>query len=193
MRGQQLLAELRRQGPRGRVPILAVTAEAMVGDEARLLEAGFDGYLAKPLDVARFVEVVEQHLRGSGPPAASEPVVSTPKKRRPQREPTTRNPAFRSRLETLRTRFAISLPRQVAELRDALEHARGGDPQAALARAHRIAGAAGSFGFEREGQLARTIEEAIRGLQAADRLREAGQEWQEIDAAMGELLAVVGE
>jgi CheY-like chemotaxis protein len=37
------------------VPAIAVTAYAMRGDEERLLEAGFDAYIAKPIDTREFV------------------------------------------------------------------------------------------------------------------------------------------
>jgi CheY-like chemotaxis protein len=46
-----------------RVPVVAVTAQAMKDDESRLLEAGFDGYLAKPIDTRSLPEVVERFLR----------------------------------------------------------------------------------------------------------------------------------
>jgi two-component system cell cycle response regulator len=45
------------------IPIVAVTALAMVGDRDRMLAAGFDGYIAKPIAPETFVEQVESFLR----------------------------------------------------------------------------------------------------------------------------------
>jgi CheY-like chemotaxis protein len=45
------------------VPIVAMTAYAMTGDEERTRQAGCDGYLAKPLDPATFVAAVRRYLR----------------------------------------------------------------------------------------------------------------------------------
>ncbi len=45
------------------VPALAITAQAMKGDESRFLAAGFDGYLSKPIDTRRLPEVVERFIR----------------------------------------------------------------------------------------------------------------------------------
>jgi two-component system cell cycle response regulator len=45
-----------------RVPLLAVTALALVGDRERMLGAGFDGYLSKPIDPETFVPEVEAFL-----------------------------------------------------------------------------------------------------------------------------------
>jgi len=44
-------------------PLVAVTALAMVGDRDRVLAAGFDGYLAKPIDPETFVRQMEVYLR----------------------------------------------------------------------------------------------------------------------------------
>jgi CheY-like chemotaxis protein len=41
------------------VPIIAVTAFAMVGDRDKILARGFDGYIAKPITPERFVAEVE--------------------------------------------------------------------------------------------------------------------------------------
>ena len=41
-----------------RVPIIALTANAMQGDKARLMEDGYDGYIAKPISVPEFIETI---------------------------------------------------------------------------------------------------------------------------------------
>ena len=43
------------------VPVLAVTAQAMKGDRERFIEAGFDGYLSKPVDVPELIRTVGEH------------------------------------------------------------------------------------------------------------------------------------
>jgi CheY-like chemotaxis protein len=45
-----------------RVPLIAVTALAMVGDRDRVLAAGFDGYVSKPIDPETFVSQIECFL-----------------------------------------------------------------------------------------------------------------------------------
>jgi two-component system cell cycle response regulator len=45
------------------IPIVAVTAFAMVGDRDRILAAGFDGYIPKPLNPETFVRDVEAFLK----------------------------------------------------------------------------------------------------------------------------------
>ncbi len=44
------------------IPIVAMTAHAMEGDEARCLAAGMDGYISKPIDLVRVFEVIESVL-----------------------------------------------------------------------------------------------------------------------------------
>jgi two-component system cell cycle response regulator len=44
------------------VPLLAVTAYAMVGDREKVLEAGFDGYIPKPINPEIFLGQVEEFL-----------------------------------------------------------------------------------------------------------------------------------
>src|SRR5438552_18349283 len=44
------------------IPIIAVTAFAMRGDEETFRQGGCDGYIAKPISVDKFLEVVEQFV-----------------------------------------------------------------------------------------------------------------------------------
>ena len=44
------------------VPVVATTANVLVGDKERCLEAGCDEYLPKPLDIRRLREVMDHYL-----------------------------------------------------------------------------------------------------------------------------------
>jgi CheY-like chemotaxis protein len=44
----------------GRVPILALTANAMKGDENICLEAGMDGYVAKPFEADKLIAAIKK-------------------------------------------------------------------------------------------------------------------------------------
>jgi two-component system, cell cycle response regulator DivK len=44
------------------IPIIAVTALALRGDEERVLEAGCDAYISKPISVAKFLAEVKKFL-----------------------------------------------------------------------------------------------------------------------------------
>lgn len=46
------------------IPIVALTAQAMNGDKEKVLQAGCDGYLTKPLDVPKLLETVAKYLSG---------------------------------------------------------------------------------------------------------------------------------
>lgn len=60
--GFEALAAIRKDPEIKSVPIIAVTASAMPADRAKVLAAGFDGYVTKPFEVKEIVEVVKQHL-----------------------------------------------------------------------------------------------------------------------------------
>jgi two-component system cell cycle response regulator DivK len=60
--GLEALALLRADAATASIPVAALTAYAMAGDRERLLAAGFDGYLEKPLDVRALPRQVEALL-----------------------------------------------------------------------------------------------------------------------------------
>jgi CheY-like chemotaxis protein len=66
MDGFELLGKLREDAHLRSIPTIAVTALAMLGDRDRVLAAGFDGYLSKPIDPATFAAELEPHLPPAG-------------------------------------------------------------------------------------------------------------------------------
>ena len=66
MDGVEALSRLRMDERTASIPVLAVTAQAMEGDSERIKEAGFDGYLSKPVDIDELLTTVEQHCGGRG-------------------------------------------------------------------------------------------------------------------------------
>ena len=44
------------------IPVIAVTAFAMKGDEERIRQGGCEAYISKPISVKHFLEVVRKHL-----------------------------------------------------------------------------------------------------------------------------------
>ncbi len=62
MDGLEALALLRADGRTAAIPVVALTAQAMQGDRERFLEAGFDGYISKPVDVADFLRTIEAYV-----------------------------------------------------------------------------------------------------------------------------------
>ncbi len=44
------------------IPVIAVTAFAMKGDEQKIREGGCEDYISKPISVSRFMEIVDKYL-----------------------------------------------------------------------------------------------------------------------------------
>lgn len=64
--GFELLKELRGSVHR-ELRVVALTAHAMSGDRDRAIEAGFDGYITKPIDIHEFPAQVEAALTAAPP------------------------------------------------------------------------------------------------------------------------------
>jgi CheY-like chemotaxis protein len=59
----------RERATGGHLPIIALTANAMVGDQERCLQAGMDGYVSKPIDIARLLAEIRRVQAAINPPA----------------------------------------------------------------------------------------------------------------------------
>jgi two-component system, cell cycle response regulator DivK len=66
MDGLEATALLKRNETTRGIPVIALTALAMKGDEERIRAAGCDGYIAKPLAYKDFLVVIREHLAKSG-------------------------------------------------------------------------------------------------------------------------------
>jgi CheY-like chemotaxis protein len=60
--GHDAARQLKAESATATIPIVAVTAQAMLGDRERALAAGCDDYCTKPLDAERFREIVHRYL-----------------------------------------------------------------------------------------------------------------------------------
>lgn len=45
-----------------KIPVIAVTAFAMKGDEQKIREGGCEGYISKPISVTGFIETIQKYL-----------------------------------------------------------------------------------------------------------------------------------
>ena len=64
MNGIDALGVLRKDATTAGIPVIAVTASVMQQDRKLITEAGFDGYIGKPINLKEFLSTVQQMLRG---------------------------------------------------------------------------------------------------------------------------------
>ena len=62
MSGMQVTKLLKADEELRMIPVVAVTAFAMKGDEQKIREGGCEGYIAKPISIANFLQTIERFL-----------------------------------------------------------------------------------------------------------------------------------
>lgn len=62
LNGYEVVARLKADTALSAIPIVAVTASSMLGDSDKVLAAGFDGYIPKPIEPRIFVSQIETYL-----------------------------------------------------------------------------------------------------------------------------------
>ncbi|MEO7191651.1 MAG: response regulator [Vicinamibacterales bacterium] len=131
--------------------IVAMTAHALRGDRERCLEAGMDGYLAKPIDRLELFEAVELA------PAEPEPVrVNAPRAHAfNYSEVIARLGSDEHLFSDIVEMFLVDAPRQLAAVKNAID---AGDADRLRAAAHDLKRAAGNFAAPAAVDAARALE-----------------------------------
>ena len=63
MDGYEAIAAIREIDAISQIPVIAVTAQAMVGDKEKCMDAGARDYVSKPINVDALMEILELHLK----------------------------------------------------------------------------------------------------------------------------------
>ena len=141
--GYQVAQQLKQWPETRAIPVVAVTALAMVGDRDRIIAQGFDGYISKPIVPETFVAQVENFLDPAQIVSAVRPNAPTP-------EATAARPAARGRAtilvvddSPLNRELMLSILEPfgykvivVASVADALEQARAHQPDLIVSDLH---------------------------------------------------------
>lgn len=62
MDGYEAMAKMKNQPELKDIPVIAVTAQAMVGDKERCLNAGAAGYVSKPINVEELMKLLNRYI-----------------------------------------------------------------------------------------------------------------------------------
>jgi len=141
----------------GHVRIVAMTARTLAGDRERCLAAGMDGYLAKPIDRARLLAVVEDG--SAGDPAGAAPPAAAAFDRALLLARLGGDEALLALVVQL---FLEDCPGRLAAIRQAVD---ARDAEALEASAHALKGAAANLSASRLMAAAAALEGAAREQQ----------------------------
>jgi CheY-like chemotaxis protein/HPt (histidine-containing phosphotransfer) domain-containing protein len=196
MDGYELVETIRREEPAGtRLPIVALTANAVQGEAARATAVGMDGYLTKPLQLNRLQAVLEAHF-------PNEEAVTMQASEQPPQAAT--NAACAVDIAVLRgivgddpeivrellTDYQLSVGKLAAELR---AHCDAGRGREAAAIAHKLKSSSRSVGAIALGDLCAELENAGKAgdlAMLANWARQFDAALVAVEQALEQLLAV---
>ena len=179
MDGYEATRYIRAHEPHRHIPIVAVTAEAMLGDREKCMQAGMNDYVAKPVPPEVLARVIANCLRASrepGPAAFDES------------EMLQRLMGDRELASKVIGGFLKAVPRQLLTLQKRLEE---GDAGGIRLQAHALKGAAASVSAEALCAAATELEQAgiqgqlPRAAQLLPRLQEQLERFQDTLARAG--------
>jgi CheY-like chemotaxis protein len=157
---------IRAQEPTGeRVPIIAMTASALEGEEQRCLDAGMDDFLTKPVDPTRLFRVLHKWADGVAPSAPVRPPAPDPTAQELDMDKIVDLERMRM-LDSMRrdgtslfdrasANFTANAPEQLGSIRAAVAAASAED---LVATAHKLKGSALNLGLPLVGEAAFALE-----------------------------------
>ncbi len=168
MDGYTAVRHMRERGIE--LPIVALTAHAMKGAEEKCLEAGYSGYMTKPIKIDRLFQLVGDTLGGrlvdtlvdiAGPTASVETGAVEAINDGATAEPDihTTLPLGNRKFEQIVSDFIAKLVLQVTAMDDALK---GENTRELADLAHWLKGSAGSVGFQALTEIAKPLESAAK-------------------------------
>jgi DNA-binding response OmpR family regulator len=149
--GLELARQVKQDPQLNHIIVLALTACTAEGDKQRARDAGFDGYLTKPIDPAALVARVFEYLHPREPAPAAEP------------EPDSQPDPFglpESEMEDLRRSFIVDGAVQSRHMAASLDSEF--DASTAGRLVHQWIGTAGLLGFTTISELSREVETHLR-------------------------------
>ncbi|HEX5410736.1 MAG TPA: response regulator [Terriglobia bacterium] len=186
MDGVEATAAIREleKGKLRHLPIIAMTAHAMKGDRSRFLEAGMDGYIAKPVQAGELIAVIDRTV----PQAGKAPQALQPEPAAGEIIDWKRGLAAAdgdsALLHDLLRMFANEAPATLTRLRSAVEMK---DAPAIERAAHTLKGAVGNFGADAAVQAALELETIGRRKD----LERAGEAFRSVEREIQRLLAAI--
>ena len=196
MDGYEATRKLRENPRYANLPVIAMTANAMVGDKEKCLDAGMNDFVAKPIDVGQLFTTLARWVK---PKSSAGPVTITPVLTSPDILPDIpgleiaqalqRVGGNAALLRKLLTRFHETQFDVMARIDTAIA---GSDIDTATREAHTIKGLAGNIGATAMFERAATVESMLKHGEAA-RLPQARQAMeQELKVLLQNIATAIG-